>query len=241
MQNASLGKVRITEKKLNNKSFRNTEDKILRLFFAKHMLISIKELAMKIGIARSTVYRHHRSLERIIPDYEIFLMQKYRRAMRKVSAQAGKSAGMRMDSRVGSRVGTTRMSARASLRANTDMVFLKMLTFIIQHRELYGIVTRDGRTEIFARMVEAIRGVAMGKICGVGGNDKTTKSGTANRSSSTIDADKLFQIYTAEVAQILALWQQSDFDKDKLDDALRDIKFLTNTAMERLGPVVRVR
>lgn len=54
---------------MKDKRFREVEEKILQLFFEYGYGLTAKMAAMKLGIARSTFYRHHKSVHDIMPDY----------------------------------------------------------------------------------------------------------------------------------------------------------------------------
>lgn len=60
-----------------DKRYKETEDKILRLFFESGGEMSVTEMARQIGVARSTIYRHHRSTRRILDDYKDAAMMEY--------------------------------------------------------------------------------------------------------------------------------------------------------------------
>ena len=67
----------ITEKRLKDKRFKKTEEAILRVFFETKECISVKSLAIKIGVARSTIYCHHKSIREILPDYEKYILKEF--------------------------------------------------------------------------------------------------------------------------------------------------------------------
>ena len=60
-----------------DKRYQKTEEQILRLFFEYGDSISVENMAKIIGVNRSTIYRHHRSMRKIIDDYIQVLINKY--------------------------------------------------------------------------------------------------------------------------------------------------------------------
>jgi hypothetical protein len=70
---------KITENKLKNKRFRTTEEAIIMAFFLLKDKICLKRLVKTAGISRATLYRHHDNLYRIVPDYEEYMVRKYKR------------------------------------------------------------------------------------------------------------------------------------------------------------------
>lgn len=66
----------ITEKKLKNKRFRKTEDSIIGALFLTKDTLSLKRLIKIAGISRSTLYRHHRNIYEIVPNYEKYIIRK---------------------------------------------------------------------------------------------------------------------------------------------------------------------
>lgn len=76
----------ITEKRLRNRRFRKTEEAILRVFFEEDNYISMGKLADKAGVARSTIYNHHKAIREIVPDYRKYILRKYKRMIKKNKA-----------------------------------------------------------------------------------------------------------------------------------------------------------
>jgi AcrR family transcriptional regulator len=66
----------VLEQKTKDKRFREREDEILRLFFEAGGKITVKELATKMGVPRSTIYRHHNRLAKLTDDYRVDLLEK---------------------------------------------------------------------------------------------------------------------------------------------------------------------
>lgn len=69
---------RITEKKLKNKRFRNTEETIIATLLTAKELLSPSRLIKIAGISRSTLYRHHQNVHKIIPDYERYISRRFK-------------------------------------------------------------------------------------------------------------------------------------------------------------------
>ena len=67
---------RITDKKLKNKRFQKTEEAIIMAFFLSKEKLSLKRLLYLAKISRSTLYRHHKNLTEIAPDYEKYILKK---------------------------------------------------------------------------------------------------------------------------------------------------------------------
>ncbi|MBQ3348302.1 TetR family transcriptional regulator [Candidatus Saccharibacteria bacterium] len=119
----------LTEKRMRDKRFKRTEEAILRVFFEEDNYISIEEIAKKVGVARSTFYHHHRAIREIIPDYERFLLRRYRRRVRRLL----KKDNVRM-----------------------KILYFEMLTFMARHREALGTLERDNRREVIAKMIQEL-------------------------------------------------------------------------------------
>ena len=117
----------LTEKRMRDKRFKRTEEAILRVFFEEDNYISPLEMAKKVGVARSTFYHHHRAIREIIPDYEKFLLCRYRRKIRRLL----KKRGVRM-----------------------RVLFFEMLVFIMKHQETFGVLIRNKNTEIIEEMIK---------------------------------------------------------------------------------------
>ena len=78
-------KRRITEKRLNNKRFKKSEEALIRAFFSERRRLNARVIMKRAKISRSTLYRHHRTIYDIVPDYEDFILVKYNRLMRKLT------------------------------------------------------------------------------------------------------------------------------------------------------------
>ena len=75
------------KKGLQNKRYRKTEEAIIEVLLSTDEMLSTKELTKRARISRSTLYRHHKAIPGIIPDYEKEILWRFRRAVRKLLRQ----------------------------------------------------------------------------------------------------------------------------------------------------------
>ena len=122
--------VGLTEKRMSNKRFRKTEEAILKVFFEGDYYICTKELAKKVGVARSTVYNHHRTAREILPDYERYILRKFRRALRRMT----KNKNVKLKS-----------------------LYMKVLFLIMHEKRIFGVLMRGGRRETLEKIVLEMR------------------------------------------------------------------------------------
>ena len=73
-------KYRLSEKKMADKRFHHTEESILKVI-EKDFYISAKNVAKQAHISRSTFYSHHGAVRMIIPDYEKYLLDHYKKTI----------------------------------------------------------------------------------------------------------------------------------------------------------------
>lgn len=121
----------ITEKRLNNKRFARIEWAILEAYFDGELCVSAGIMADRVGVARSTIYNHHRTVREIIPDYEKFILRKYRRMIRKA------------------------LKRRC---VNIKGLYTKALFFMLQNKRVFVILIRGGDRYVIEQMVREFRG-----------------------------------------------------------------------------------
>ena len=123
-----MGKKRfgLTEKRMNDRRFRRVEEAILKVVINEDYYIGMGEMARKIGVARSTVYNHHRAVREIIPDYEKYLLSRYNRAINGVLKRRG-------------------MKIRDVMR--------HVLIFVLHNREVFIFLEKCGRRGIYRQMI----------------------------------------------------------------------------------------
>jgi len=73
---------KITEKKLKNKRFRRTEESLLAALLVTRDTVSLERLIRLARISRSTIYRHHGTVQKIVPNYHEYIMAKYKRMLK---------------------------------------------------------------------------------------------------------------------------------------------------------------
>ncbi len=119
----------ITAKRLADKRFARTEDAILRAFF-NDPHITANQLAHRAGIARSTIYNHHHSISRIIPNYENYILAKHSRLINK-------------------------SLKRSNPRIKT--LYIQTLSFILQHEKVFTIFIKTENHTVFEKMAKKLR------------------------------------------------------------------------------------
>lgn len=68
---------KITEKRLRNKRFFRTEESIRKAYLIFRETISPERLIREAHISRSTLYRHHKNIYEIVPNYEAYVISRY--------------------------------------------------------------------------------------------------------------------------------------------------------------------
>ena len=116
----------LTEKRMNDRRFRRVEEAILKVMTDEDYYIGMGEMAKKIGVARSTVYNHHRTTREIIPDYERYLLNRYNRMMNKIL----KRKGMRLKD-----------------------IMRHVLIFVLHNKEVFMFLEKCGHRRVCGQMV----------------------------------------------------------------------------------------
>ena len=62
--------------------YKKTEEKILAVFFDARY-DTMRQIVKKAGVARSTIYTHHHSVMRILPDWEDYILKEYQASLRR--------------------------------------------------------------------------------------------------------------------------------------------------------------
>ncbi len=121
----------LTIKAMSNKKFRKTEEMILRVFFSwKGGVMGMSRVARRVGIARSTLYRHHKAAGEIKDDLAEYVFDMYRRRMRRIMRKRD---------------------------VRLRKTYMEMLVFIVQNRGLIGYLVKVGDKGLFERMVRELK------------------------------------------------------------------------------------
>ena len=118
------------KKGMQNKRYRQTEDAILEVLLGAKEMPSVGELTKRAKISRSTLYRHHRAMPGIIPDYEKEVLKNYKRTVKKSLKQKN---------------------------VELKNVYLQMLIFILKRKRVFEILFRYEGGRVVERMVIEIK------------------------------------------------------------------------------------
>ena len=115
----------ITDKKLGNQRFRQTEEAVLGAFFGSKKVLNARIIVKRARISRSTLYRHHKTVYEIVPDYEEYILEKYDNLMRGL--------------------------IKRNIRLKT--AFHQMLIFILRNKRVFKIIMDKGNENILEKMI----------------------------------------------------------------------------------------
>lgn len=112
--------------KTKNKRYQKTEEAILDVLARSKELPTVGVLVRKARISRSTLYRHHRTVTGIVPDYEREVLIKYRGTMQRLFHQK-----------------------------NTQVrkICLRTLIFVMANRRIFEILLKYDGGAVIERMV----------------------------------------------------------------------------------------
>lgn len=119
------------ETKTRNKRYQKTEIAILEALMKSRELPSTGELVRRARISRSTLYRHHRTVPGIVPDYEREVLRKYANVLRKLNRQ--KNVQMKS-------------------------VYLRTLVFVVTERRTFEILLKYDGGAVVEKMIFKLRG-----------------------------------------------------------------------------------
>lgn len=101
----------------------------MALFTAREIL-SVDRLIKIAGISRSTLYRHHKSVYEIAPNYERYILKKYNRALKRVLK---------------------------TKRIRLSCIYRKMLIFIRTHHQIIKFILKYGKPDLIEKMINTLR------------------------------------------------------------------------------------
>ena len=119
------------ERGMRNKSYRRTEEVILRVFLEeKKNDTTMIKMAKKVGVCRATMYAHHHAIREMIPDYRRYMLVEYGRLMRK-------------------------KMRRKNLPLK--VMYFETLLFILRNRRIFEVLIEFGDTDTLVKMLEKLR------------------------------------------------------------------------------------
>lgn len=182
-------RLEITDKRLSDRRFKKTEEAILQVFFRGDSYVSMDEMAKKAGVSRSTIYRHHDAVKYIIPDYERYILNKYRRNVNRVLRDK---------------------------KTRAKDLYTALLLFMMKNKRVFRILIRGGSQGILVRMIRVIR----------------LKIGRELR--LPLRPETALVVYMNEVAVLIEGWAGKGFLAEEMDEIIREVMYLTETAKVRL-------
>ena len=111
---------------MQNRRYRKTEEAILEVLLKAKEMPSTGELTKRARISRSTLYRHHRAMPGIIPDYERDILAAFKREAKKFSGHK---------------------------ELNLESFYLKILIFILRYKRVFKILFRYSGDRVVETMV----------------------------------------------------------------------------------------
>lgn len=106
--------------------YRKTEERLLSVFFdVKYD--TMRQIAKKVGIARSTLYTHHHSVMKILPDWEGYILEEYQ------------------------------LFLQERKRKNLKSLYFDTLVFILRYRKFFEVFLEFGDREIIIKMLDFLK------------------------------------------------------------------------------------
>ena len=131
MAKGKMSPLNRSKRGLQNKRYRQTEEAIIEVLLKARTMPNTGEIARRARISRSTLYRHHRAIPGIVPDYERGVLREYRRVVRRTLRQK---------------------------EVNLRKIHLRMLVFVLAYKRVYGILFRYSGDRAVERMVTMVEG-----------------------------------------------------------------------------------
>lgn len=117
----------LTEKQMANRRFCKTEEALQNAICNSEECVSAGKLARKAKVSRVTLYRHHGAVYWIVPNYERYVICKFKRVLKKVLRR--ENVGIRT-------------------------IYSQMLVFILGNKKMIGLIMEKGSKDFPERIVE---------------------------------------------------------------------------------------
>lgn len=121
---------KLTEKKMQNKRFRKTEEAILAACYQLSDFPNAKKLACRAKISRSTFHRHHKSPWQIPYNYQKYLLKCFDAKIKSLSD---------------------------CQEITLKVLYLRMLIFIHSNREVIKILLSSGHADVMEKMISKFK------------------------------------------------------------------------------------
>ena len=119
----------LTEKKMANKRYRETEYAIFHTFYRLKDCYNANRIAKAAGISRTTLFRHHKRVQAISSDYEDFLIIIYARTIKRFLCRD----------------------------ITLKKLFFRTLIFIISNKLVITALIQDGHQSVIKKMLEILK------------------------------------------------------------------------------------
>lgn len=119
----------ITDKKLKDKRFIKTERAILRALFSSKKILGVRTIIRRAKISRPTLYRHHKTIYGIVPDYEEYILKKYNRL-------------------IGNLIKRNNITVK--------VIYCQLLIFILKNKDIFRMIVDRGDLRTIERMIGKI-------------------------------------------------------------------------------------
>lgn len=137
----------LTEKKMKNKKFYQTERAIFVAYYKFRDFPSAKTIAKRANISRSTLYRHHALPRAISNNYEKYLLDIYSDRIKKFLAK----------------------------NSSTKILFFRTLIFIHSYRMIFEALFDSGHKEVVKRILDKLKDRILKEWNYAGNTDKLYK------------------------------------------------------------------
>lgn len=123
-------KNKITDKKLANKRFIKNENAIIMAFLVAKGRINVSTIVKNVGISRSTLYRHHDTINEIAPDYEDYIIKKFNHLIKR---------------------------ALHCKNNNLKIIYQKILVFLFCNKRIINFIYQYGDNRIIEKMIVQLK------------------------------------------------------------------------------------
>lgn len=116
--------------KTGDRRFRGTEEAIFEVFASTKSRLSVSSVIKRAGISSSTFYRHHKSINNLLYDYECLIMDRFCQFVQESTGFHG---------------------------LNVRQVVYRMLVFIVVNRKIIEVVADRDNFFIIYNMVKSLK------------------------------------------------------------------------------------